>query len=155
MKASTTDGREPGQPGRAARPANGPIAIGLVDEMPLEAVRQQARRRRADEDDLQQAVDRRADQDRVDDRPRQVALGVLDLAGQLVSLLEAQVGEDDARARDRGQHGLRATGIEAAGRLKLPGWNLKNSTMMAATGTATFHQVIALLTRLTGASRGS
>jgi hypothetical protein len=31
--------------------------------------------------------------------------------------------------------------------VKLPGWNLNASTMMARTGTATFHHVITLLTR--------
>ena len=31
--------------------------------------------------------------------------------------------------------------------VKLPGWNLKASTMMVKTGTATFHHVMTLLTR--------
>ena len=31
--------------------------------------------------------------------------------------------------------------------VKLPPWNLNSSTMMVRTGTATFHQVMTLLTR--------
>ena len=31
--------------------------------------------------------------------------------------------------------------------VKLPGWNWNSSTMMVKTGTATFHQVMVLLTR--------
>ena len=61
---------------------------------------------RADERDLQHGVDDGADQDRDDDRPRQVAPRVLDLAGQLVGLLEAGVGEDDAGQRERREQAM-------------------------------------------------
>ena len=54
---------------------------------------------RADEGELHQDVDRRADGDRADDRPWQVALGVGALAAQLHGLLEAEQGEDDACRR--------------------------------------------------------
>ena len=75
-------------------------------------------------------------------RPR-----VLDLAGQLVGLLEAGVGEDDAGQRERRDQALDAARREAAPpAVKLPAWNLNSSTMMAKTGTATFHHVMALLT---------
>ena len=44
-------------------------------------------------------------EDRADDGPRQVALRVLDLAGELVGLLEAEVGEHDAAGGDRAEAG--------------------------------------------------
>ena len=38
-------------------------------------------------------------------------------------------------------------GMKPTPAVKLPGWNLNSSTMMARTGTATFHHVMTLLTR--------
>ena len=68
--------------------------------------------------------------------------GSLISRGQLVGLLEAEVGEHDARGRDRREQGLDPVGHEAVPAVKLPPWNLNSSTMMARTGTATFHQVM-------------
>ena len=73
----------------------------------------------ADEHDLQQDVDHGAEQHRDDDRARQVLLRVLDLGGELVSLLEAEVGEHDASARNRREHGLGAERHEAAVRVEV------------------------------------
>ncbi len=54
-----------------------------------------------DEGDLDEEVDRRADQDRIDHRAGQVTLRVRALAGDLHRLLEAEQREHDARVRDR------------------------------------------------------
>jgi hypothetical protein len=80
---------------------------------------QRARLQRADEHDLQQDVDHRAHEDCDDDRPRQVPLRVLDLAGELVGLLEAEIGEHDAGRGDRREHGLGSERQEAAVRVEV------------------------------------
>src|SRR3984957_3685898 len=88
--------RQPGEADHAREACERPgqdVRVGDAGE----ALAQLARGHRGDERDLQQDVDYGPDQDRYDDRPRQVAPRVLDLAGQLVGLLEAGVGEDDAR----------------------------------------------------------
>ena len=103
------DVRQPAQPGQDRdRPANGPRQSrmrSVVGDAPRARGVSTAGRQRDDERDLEQAVDRGADQDRDDDRPRQVAPRVLDLPGQLVALLEAGVGEDDARGGQRARTG--------------------------------------------------
>jgi hypothetical protein len=83
---------------------------------------QQRRGHRADHHDLEHGVDQGAEQDRDDDRPRQVAARVLDLASQLVGLLETGVGEDDAGQRKRREQAVDAARREAlTGREKFPG----------------------------------
>ena len=55
---------------------------------------------RAEEHQLQEAVDEDADEDRADHGPRHVSPRIVGLARELVGLLEAQVGEDDSARRD-------------------------------------------------------
>ena len=113
-------GERPGVQLRDRRIARSGARAGEADQATVAA--EQSRRQGDDERHLEQAVDRGADQDRDDDRQRQVAPRVLDLPGQLVALLEAGVGEDDARGRQRAEQGLdparheaRAPGGEVAG----------------------------------------
>ena len=97
------DVRRPREPAQGRNGGERPREDLWVSDL-LEPVPDRARGQRTNERDLQQDIDDGADQDRDDDRPRQVAAGVLDLAGELVGLLEARVGEDDARQRQcRGQ----------------------------------------------------
>jgi len=74
---------------------------------------EQGRGHGADKRDLEQGVNHGADQDRDDDGAGQVAARVLDLARELVGLLEAGVGEDDAGQRQRREQALHAARHEA------------------------------------------
>ena len=102
-RVDAQDDGQPGQPDQAREPGERPDRDGARarDARPALGAADQAVRDRADEHELQHEVDRRCRcRMASDDRQRQVPLRVLDLPGELVGLLEAEVGEDDARGRD-------------------------------------------------------
>ncbi len=106
--------QHPGQPAQADHGGEaGERAVDAGEVQLVPAVGEGGGGQRGDEDDLEQDVDDGADGDRAEHRARDVALGVLALAGQLDRLLEAQQGEDDAAGADRGEHALDAERGEA------------------------------------------
>ena len=118
---------QPAQPDDARQAGERPNGDGAGgrDGRPAPRTADQVVRDRADERQLQQEVDGDTDAGGGEDGQRQVPLRVLDLTRELVGLLEAEVGEHDARRGDGGEQGLDPVRHEAAARAQVVGLELE------------------------------